>query len=71
MILYGSGMSDSNEHSPDNLPLIVAGGAGGRIKGNRHLKVAETPMSNLLLTVADTFGAPLESFGSSTGRFAL
>jgi hypothetical protein len=72
MILYGSGMSDSNAHSPDPLPLMVLGGAAGRISGDRHVKAAEhTPMANLLLSMADKFGVEMPTFGVSTGRVAI
>jgi hypothetical protein len=67
MILYGSGMSDGNRHSPDPLPLIVVGGVAG--KGNRHVQAPkDSPTGNLWLGVADKFGVTLETFGVSTGR---
>ncbi len=52
MILYGSSMSNPNEHNHFPLPLLVAGGACGKLEGGRHLKFPErTPMSNLLLAL--------------------
>ena len=49
MILYGSGMSNSNVHAHDQLPILIAGGAAGKLKGDRHIKVKnDTPLSNLL-----------------------
>ena len=49
MILYGSGMGNSNLHSHERIPIVVAGGASGRLKGGRHIMVKDnTPLSNLL-----------------------
>jgi hypothetical protein len=68
LILYGSGMSNSNVHNHAPLPVLVAGGAAGRMKGGRHLKYPEgTPMANLLLTILDKAGVPQERVGDSTG----
>jgi hypothetical protein len=68
LILYGSGMSNSNIHNHAPLPVLLAGGAAGRMKGGRHLKYPEnTPMANLLLTILDKAGVPQESVGDSTG----
>ena len=68
LLLYGSGMSDGNLHNHSPLPCVVAGGAAGRCKGGRHLDCpAETPMSNLLLSVLDMVGVPTEQLGDSTG----
>jgi hypothetical protein len=68
LILYGSGMSNSNVHNHAPLPVLVAGGAAGKLKGGRHLKYAEgTPMANLLLTILDKAGVPEERVGDSTG----
>jgi len=68
LILYGSGMSNSNVHNHAPLPVLLAGGAAGKIKGGRHLKYPEnTPMANLLLTILEKAGVPQESVGDSTG----
>jgi hypothetical protein len=68
LILYGSGMSNSNVHNHSPLPVLVAGGVCGRMKGGRHLKYPEgTPMANLLLTILDKSGVPEERVGDSTG----
>jgi hypothetical protein len=68
LILYGSGMSNSNVHNHAPLPVFVAGGAAGRMKGGRHLKYPDgTPMANLLLTILDKAGVPQERVGDSTG----
>ena len=69
LILYGSGMSNSNVHNHSPLPVLVAGGAAGRMKGGRHLKYPEnTPMANLLLSILDKAGIEQESVGDSTGH---
>jgi hypothetical protein len=70
MVLYGSSICDGNAHTHHNLPLLLAGSAGGRIKGGRHLVYGkETPMNNLLVSMLDLAGVPgVESFGDSTGK---
>ncbi len=69
MLCYGSGISDGNKHNHDDLPILVAGGGGGTIKGGRHVKLGEkTPICNLYLEMLDRAGVPLDSFGDSTGR---
>jgi hypothetical protein len=71
MILFGSSISDGNSHNPNNLPIIVGGHAGGRIKTGQHVAAPkETPLCNLYTNMLDAFGAPVESFGDSTGRIA-
>jgi hypothetical protein len=68
LILYGSAMSNSNVHNHAPLPVLIAGGAAGKLKGGRHLMYPEgTPMSNLLLTILNKAGVPQESVGDSTG----
>ena len=68
MIVYASGLSDGNRHRHDDLPVILAGGAGGRLATGRHLQLPnEQPMSNLFLTMLDLMGAPVDRFGDSTG----
>jgi hypothetical protein len=72
MVLYGSSMSDANEHNFDPLPIIVAGNAGGRLQGNRHLSFApHTPMSNLLLALLHKLDVPAERIGDSTDVLAI
>jgi hypothetical protein len=72
MILYGSSMSNGNQHDHDPLPILLAGGAAGQLKGGRHFTFApHTPMSNLLLSVLDKFGVRQERFGDSTGRLEV
>ncbi|HEX5107742.1 MAG TPA: DUF1552 domain-containing protein [Vicinamibacterales bacterium] len=72
MILYGSSLSDGNEHNFDPLPVVLAGGASGHLKGGRHVAFApHTPMSNLLLTMLDKMGARVDAIGDSTGRLEI
>ena len=71
-ILYGSGISNSTRHAAENLPLLVIGGGAGRLKGGRHLAYSgEPPMANLLVTLMDKLGVPVERLGGSTGELPL
>ncbi|MGQ0735889.1 MAG: DUF1552 domain-containing protein [Acidobacteriota bacterium] len=71
-ILYGSGISNSNRHSGDDLPILLAGGGAGRLHGGRHLAYADKPsMANLLVTLMDKLDVPVERIGGSTGRLPL
>lgn len=72
MVLYGSGMSDGNEHNHNPLPVVLAGAAGGALAGGRHLRHSpDTSMSNLLLAMLHKLGIERESFGDSTGVLAI
>ena len=67
--MLGSGMGNPDIHDHVNLPALVAGGGGGKLKGGRHIRFAQrTPMANLHLTLLDKVGVDLESFGDSTGK---
>jgi hypothetical protein len=69
VLMYGSGMGNPNVHDHVNLPIIVAGGGAGKIRGGRHIKYAEpTPLANLHLTLLDRVGVRLDSFADSTGK---
>ncbi len=69
LLLYGSGMGNPNLHDHQNLPIIVAGGAAGRVRGGRHIRYAEpTPLANLHLTLLDKVGLQLDSFADSRGK---
>ena len=71
LLLYGSAMSNSNVHNHGPLPVLVAGGAAGKLKGGRHIKYPEnTPMSNLLMSIMDKAGIPQEKVGDSTGMLS-
>jgi len=70
LVLYGSNMGNSNQHLHYDVPHVVVGKLGGRMKGNRHLTFPSktVPTGNLLLSVLDKFDIHLESIGDSTGR---
>ena len=69
LYLYGSGMGNPNLHDHVNLPILVAGGGAGKMKGGRHIKYAEpTPLANLHLTLLDKAGVRLDSFADSRGK---
>ena len=69
MILLGAGIRDGNKHDPHNLPVVLAGKAGGRLASGQHLSYEkDTPLSNLYVSMLDAFGAPVERFADSTGR---
>ena len=71
IILYGSNMSNSNQHNHYPLPTSVFGGGRGRLKGNQHIVMPEhTPLANLLLTILDRVDVQADSFGDSTGRIS-
>ncbi|MBI2423550.1 MAG: DUF1552 domain-containing protein [Candidatus Hydrogenedentes bacterium] len=68
MILFGSSISDGNSHNPANLPIIVAGNAGGALKTGQHIaSPAKTPLCNLYSTMLGAMGVEHEAFGDSTG----
>lgn len=72
LVLYGSSMSNGNQHDHDPLPVVVAGGASGKLKGDRHIVTPpHTPMSNLLLAILDKLGVEQSSFGDSTGKLEI
>jgi len=72
MIMQGSGLSNSDQHSHIDLPLVVVGGGAGKLKGGRHLKFAkDTPMNNLHMSLLEKVGIPVEKFGDGTGRVQL
>ncbi|MBL8237122.1 MAG: DUF1552 domain-containing protein [Bryobacterales bacterium] len=68
MVLFGAGIRDGNKHDPHNLPLVLAGKAGGRLASGQHLSYEkDTPLSNLYVSMLDAFGTPVERFADSTG----
>lgn len=72
VLVYGCGMSDSNAHSPVNVPVLVLGGGSGQLKGGRHLKYAgDPPLANLMVTLLDKLGMPLDRLGNSSGPLAI
>jgi len=70
LVVFGSSLSESNIHTHDDLPIVLAGNANGQVKGNRHLVYPkETPLNNLFLNMFDLAGVPtVPGFGDSTGR---
>ena len=69
LYLYGSGMGNPNIHNHVDLPIVVAGGAAGKVKGGRHIKYAEpAPLANLHITMLDAVGVRIDSFQDSTGK---
>ena len=71
MILFGSGLRDGNSHSPHNLPILLAGNAGGRVATGKHLSFTrDTPLANLYLAMLDAFGCQVPRFADSTEKLA-
>ena len=69
LYLYGSGIGNPNIHDHSNLPILVAGGAAGGMKGGRHIRYDKpTPLANLHLTLLDKVGVQLDSFADSNGK---
>jgi hypothetical protein len=69
MIVYGSGISNGNEHHHHNLPVILAGRGNGTLQtGRRVMYPVETPMANLFVAMLGRVGAPVERMGDSTGE---
>jgi hypothetical protein len=72
LILYGSGMSESDTHSRLNIPTLLVGKGAGMVRGNQHIVAPkETPMANFLLDLANKFGSDAKSYGISTGRLEV
>lgn len=71
-ILFGSSFSDGNRHDPDNLPILLAGSASGKIQPGRHIAAeGQRPLCNLYLSMLNNHGLNLKSFGDSTDALAL
>jgi hypothetical protein len=68
LVLYGSGMGDSQNHDHSELPAVLAGGASGRMASGMHIRVdSGTPISNLLVTMLDKLDVPVDQFADSNG----
>lgn len=68
LIVYGSAIGDGDRHNHDDLPVVLAGRAGGAVPTGRHIVYSqETPMANLFVTMLDLVGVPVDRFGDSTG----
>ena len=72
IVLYGSGISNSTRHSGDNLPLLLMGGGAGKLQGGRHVKYENEPtIANMLVSVMDKMGVPVDRVGGSDGALPL
>jgi hypothetical protein len=76
IVFFGSGMSGGNTHSTTGLPIVIAGGGSGRLKGGRHLRHPVSPsdgipLGNVLLTIGQRMGIEMEQHGQSTGTIDL
>ncbi|MBI4658695.1 MAG: DUF1552 domain-containing protein [Verrucomicrobia bacterium] len=72
MVLFGSSMSDGNRHDPSNLPIILAGRAGGKLDTGRYIACPKkTPLCNLYVPMLAHMGTPVEAFGDSTGALEI
>jgi hypothetical protein len=67
-MMYGAGMADSNSHSPIDIPIVLAGGGAGNLKGGRHIRFRNVPLANLHLTLMDQLGVHWDQIGDSSGR---
>ena len=67
-LIYGAGIADSNTHAPVNIPIVLAGGGAGNLKGGRHTHFKDMPLANLHLTLLDQLGVHIDKIGDSTGR---
>jgi hypothetical protein len=69
LFLYGTGISDSNTHFHDDLPIALVGGKNAGVQGGRYIRYSEdTPLANLHVTILEKLGVPVEAFGDSNGR---
>jgi hypothetical protein len=68
VIVFASALSDGNSHNPKNLPIVLAGKAGGRLAAGQSLEnLPDTPLANLWVSVLSAFGTPVDRFADSTG----
>ena len=67
MVLYGGAIGDGDRHNHNDLPIVLAGGGGGRLTPGRHVALGrEVPLNNLFLTLLDKMGTPIDRLGDST-----
>lgn len=71
MIVYGCGNSDGNRHTHENLPIILAGSAGGQLRPGRFSRAGSQPMSNLFLAMSERMGVGVERIGDSSGALKI
>ena len=68
LLTYGSGLGDGATHQYNDLPIILAGSGGGKLRTGKHLNLRDkTPLANLWLTQANAMGMQLDGFADSTG----
>jgi hypothetical protein len=67
-MMYGAGIADSNSHSPIDIPMILAGGGAGHLKGGRHIRFKNMPLANLHLTLLERAGVRMDAFADSQGK---
>jgi len=71
LFLYGTGISDSNTHFHDDLPIALIGGKATGIQGGRYIRNPKgTPLANLYVTILESLGVSVDKFGDSTGKIA-
>jgi hypothetical protein len=70
LIVYGGAISDGNRHDHNNLPLLLAGKAGGKVQPGRLIRYQDQPLNNLFLTMLSMVGIEEERFGDSTGKLS-
>ncbi len=72
IIMYGSSMSDGNDHLLQNLPILLLGGGSGQLPGSGHIRYPkDTPIANLYLTIMEKLGIDIDSFGDSDSRLDI
>jgi hypothetical protein len=72
LLYFGSGMGNGNAHDRNNPPVLMLGGANGKLKGNRHIVVDDKqPTANLLVTMGEMAGSDVQQIGKSTGKLSL
>ena len=72
LFLYGSGMSNGNQHIHTDLPMLVVGGAAGKVRGDRHLRMPDqTPLSNLVVGLLHVAGVASDKYADSNGAIEL
>jgi hypothetical protein len=72
VLCYGSAISDGNKHNHDDLPVLVAGGGGGTVRGGRHVKLGKkTPICNLYVSMLASAGIDVKRFGDSSGSLGV
>ncbi len=71
VLMYGGGMGDGNLHRHNDLPCVLLGNLGGRLKAGQHVAYPSgTPMTNLLVSLLDKVGVPVDALGDSTGQLS-